>query len=115
MTVSPPTIRDEIVGAWRKILTAEGAHPDTVDVLVLKLEQACEGHGAKLPRRPRVEDSNAVALGPKPAPADPTVAEAAAAAARASLRPYGGVDTRTERPTIDRLPDLPEEPACPSP
>lgn len=110
MTVSPPTIRDEIVTAWRKILIAKGAHPNTVDVLVLELEQACEGHGAKLPRRPRMDDPNALALGPMPPPADPTVAEAAAAAARASLRPYGGTDTRTERPALERLPEPPKEP-----
>lgn len=108
--MSAPLIRDEVHDAWRGILIRNGCQRDMVDALVLELDQACEGHGAPLPRRPRPEDPNAVALGPLPAPADPAVIEAAAARARASLRPYGGVDRRAETEPLDQLPDLPEGP-----
>ena len=84
--MSPPTIRDEVLAAWRRILLGENADPHTVDVLVLRLEQACEGHGARLPRRPRAEDPNAVALAPLPAPGNyPAGATAARRAHRATL------------------------------
>lgn len=102
--MSAPVIRDEVHAAWRSILIRAGAREDTVDALILELDQACEGHGARLPRYPRPEDSNAVALAPLPEPGDAT---AGAAAARAALQA-----ARARRPAPDDrtepLPPLPE-------
>lgn len=112
MTVSPPTIRDEILAAWRSILVRAGARQDSVDALVLELEVACEGRTVRLPRRQRLDDPNAAALAPPPAPGD---AAAGLEAARAALRPYGGVDRRADHDHITELPDIPKEPECPNP
>lgn len=101
------TIRDEVHLAWRGILARAGCRPDMVDALVLELDQACDGHGARLPRGVRPQDPNAVALAPLPAPGDAT---AGAQAVRAALRPYSGPDDRADRTPATRLPEPPEEP-----
>lgn len=104
--MSALTIRDEVHLAWRGILARAGCRPDMVDALVLELDQACEGHGARLPRGVRPADPNAVALAPKPPPGD---AAAGLEAARAHLRPYAGPDSRTDRDPLQHLPEPPEE------
>ena len=81
--MSALTIRDEVHLAWRGILARAGCRPDMVDALVLELDQACEGHGGRLPRIVRPADPNSVALAPLPAPGDAT---AGLAAARAELQ-----------------------------
>ena len=108
--MSPPTIRDEVLAAWRQILLRANCRGDLVDALVLELAQACEGHGQPLLRIPRPEDPNAVALGPKPPPGDYA---RGLEAARAQLRPPRVVDTRADRPHLDRLPEPPEIPEEP--
>lgn len=110
--MSHPTIRDEVVAAWRGILLRANCRDSLVDALVLELEQAAAGRGVHLPRRPRIDDPNAIALAPKPAPGD---AAAGLEAARSQIRPYAGPDTRTDYEPLAQLPDLPEEPECPSP
>ena len=116
--MTPPTIRDEVLDAWRGVLRRAGARADTVDALVLELEQAAAGHGARLPMRPRLEDPNAVALNLPPATAVRRAADSPdAQAARAAIRPTAAVDTRRDRPTTDHLPPVPtpEDPSCPTP
>lgn len=108
--MSGPTVRDEILRAWASILVRNGCKASHVDALTAELAQACEGRGVHLPRRPRIDDPNTVGL-QKPPPEAVRRAEDSvnAAAARAALRPYGGVDARADHQPADHLPDIPEE------
>lgn len=105
--MSPQTIRDEVLLAWRHILTRAGIHPSELDHLVLELEQAAANRGARLPGRPRVEDPNAAALVKPPRDAWRTAdVHADYQAARASLR---APEPPAPAPTTDHLPPLPDE------
>lgn len=107
--MSGPTVRDEVLRAWSSILVRAGCKASHVDAIVQELAQAAEGRGVHLPRRPRIDDPNAVALQPPTAP-PATDAASHAATLRASVRPYGGVDRRADREPSDHLPQTPQEP-----
>ena len=101
--MSALTIRDEVHLAWRGILARAGCRPDMVDALVLELDQACEGHGARLPRGVRPADPNAVSLAPLPEPGDATTG---AAYARAELQAARARNTPPQAPS-EPIPPLP--------
>lgn len=102
------TIRDEVLHAWAEYFIREGCARPVANTLALTVERIMIGHGAPgLPNRPRPENSNAVALADRPVPGDAT---AGAAAVRAQLQPYAGIDRRHDHEPDPNQLQLPEEP-----